>query len=348
MIKILPLLLVCLVACAAPEASEVPEEAPPEAPSTVDAFELADPAEVAAYLEPMLAGDPAVPIEGDAGWLFLPAELRHLAAGEYWGDAAQEASRAPRADERDPLPAILDFHRQLEAKGIRLLLVPVPTKAAVYADRLPGDPPAGRLDAADRRFIEVLRDEGVEVVDLAPVFAAAQSDALYCRQDTHYAPQGIALASAAILAALDTPDWLAAEGTTYELRDETLTIEGDLWLMLPEPRPAQEELTFTQVVDVGPIDPESPVLVLGDSHALVFHVGGDLHAEGGGLADRLAAELGFPVDLIGVRGSGATPARVSLLRRGDALDDKKVVIWVFAAREFTQSQGWAKVPISRD
>jgi alginate O-acetyltransferase complex protein AlgJ len=55
------------------------------------------------------------------------------------------------------------------------------------------------------------------------------------------------------------------------------------------------------------------------------------------------------VDLIGVRGSGATPARVNLLRlaRGDAeyLGKKKLVIWCFAAREFTESAGWQKVPV---
>ncbi len=48
-----------------------------------------------------------------------------------------------------------------------------------------------------------------------------------------------------------------------------------------------------------PISPwrESPVLLLGDSHALVFHAGEDLHGSGAGLADHLALSLGFPVAL---------------------------------------------------
>jgi len=76
---------------------------------------------------------------------------------------------------------------------------------------------------------------------------------------------------------------------------------------------------------------------MGDSHCLVFHAGGDLQGTGAGLAAQLAAELGAAVDVIGVRGSGATPARVNLLRRSKAnpayLASKKWIIWCFSARE---------------
>ncbi len=95
-------------------------------------------------------------------------------------------------------------------------------------------------------------------------------------------------------------------------------------------------------------DKASPVVVMGDSHCLVFHAGGDLHGTGAGLADQLAAELGRAVDVIGVRGSGATPARVNLLRRAKAdpayLANKKWMVWCFAALEFTESAGWSPVP----
>ena len=60
-------------------------------------------------------------------------------------------------------------------------------------------------------------------------------------------------------------------------------------------------------------------------------------------------ELGMPVDLIGVRGSGATPARMNLMRKIKSDDKylagKKLIVWGFAAREFTESQGWRKVPV---
>ena len=99
-----------------------------------------------------------------------------------------------------------------------------------------------------------------------------------------------------------------------------------------------------------PTDEASPVILLGDSHTLVFHRGGDMHASQAGLADQLAFELGFPVDLLGVRGSGATPARINLLRRAqknpEYWKNKKIVIWCFSVREFTQSDGWRRVPIA--
>ena len=106
----------------------------------------------------------------------------------------------------------------------------------------------------------------------------------------------------------------------------------------------------TSVDNTALEDKTSPVILLGDSHTLVFHSGQELHGTGAGLADQLAAELGIAVDVIGVRGSGATPARVNLLRRAKAepayLAGKKAVIWCFAAREFTESTGWSLVPFS--
>ena len=72
--------------------------------------------------------------------------------------------------------------------------------------------------------------------------------------------------------------------------------------------------------------------------------------QGAGLVDQLALHLGFAPDLIGTSGSGATPVRINLYRRSvkDAgyLAEKKVIVWCFAAREFTESdQGWEKEPV---
>ena len=94
----------------------------------------------------------------------------------------------------------------------------------------------------------------------------------------------------------------------------------------------------------------SPIVLLGDSHTLVFHVGGDLHSEGSGFSDYLSREIGFPVDLVGVRGSGSTSSRVNLYRKGkkdpNYLREKKLVIWCLSSTEFTESsQGWKIVPL---
>ena len=75
---------------------------------------------------------------GTGDWFYLPTELRHLAAGEFWGERAAGASQAARPENADPLPAILDFRDQLKQQGVRLILVPVPAKAVVYPGPLIG------------------------------------------------------------------------------------------------------------------------------------------------------------------------------------------------------------------
>ncbi len=109
--------------------------------------------------------------------------------------------------------------------------------------------------------------------------------------------------------------------------------------------------TVTSATDdsVFSADDASPVLLMGDSHCLVYHSGSDMHAKGAGLFDHLTVQLGRPPALIAVRGSGSTSARVALYRKAkrspEFLNSKKVIIWCFAAREFTQSEGWKKVPL---
>ena len=77
----------------------------------------------------------------------------------------------------------------------------------------------------------------------------------------------------------------------------------------------------------------------------MFGASGDMHAHGAGLPDHLAYQLGFPVDVVAVRGSGATPSRLSLFRRRDKMKGKRVVVWCLSVREFTEGQGWRKVPV---
>lgn len=292
-------------------------------------------------------------VEGFEGWLFLVNELRHLGAGPFWGDAAQSASRATRPDARDPLPAILDFHAQLAALDVELVLVPVPPKALVYPDFISEAVPLTdhRADIHHQIFYERLRAEGVRVLDLTDRFKRGdhpEYGPLYCRQDSHWSGAGCIVA-AELIAEMIRPMLKELAPRSFDVRKEELEIRGDLWHMLGEPERPRERIAL-RVVEQAEPTPDSPVLLIGDSHTLVFHAGGDMHARRAGLADQLAVDLGIPVDLIGVRGSGATPARINLFRRAqrdpDVWEAKQVVVWVFSAREFTETDGWRKVPIA--
>jgi alginate O-acetyltransferase complex protein AlgJ len=306
-----------------------------------------------------------IAVPGRDGWLFFSGDLRHLGVGKFWGDEAVRVSKATKPAYADPLPAILDFKAQMDKAGIELLLLPVPPKPVIYADMICDQVQSGkdgppRLDARHQEFYELLRHNGVKVLDLTGEFIAHRGDKQgppFCKQDTHWSGWGCALAANRLATEIKDRPWLAGV-PRLKLAGEVkpTSIDGDLRQALAAAKPPAETLWLRFVGPAGQDEPpplesdrRSPVILLGDSHTLVFHSGGDMLAQGAGLADQLALELGFAVDLIGVRGSGATPARVNLLRlaRADAqyLGRKKLVIWCFAAREFTESAGWQKVPV---
>lgn len=311
------------------------------------------------------AGAMAVP--GKDGWLFLGKELRHLSVGTFWGEAAAKVSHADKPEWTDPLPVILDFKAQLDKAGIQLILVPVPPKAIIYPDKLDDGvkaPVAARLDPAHQEFYKLLRDKGVTVLDLTDDFLKARQgardeDRLFCMTDTHWSPVACELAAKRITETignkLDQPQ-LAKPPSAFKGEAQTLEITGDMEKALHGDAGAKEKLPAHLVTPSGAdakvtdtVDKASPVLLIGDSHGLVFHAGEDMLAKGMGLVDQLALDLNMPVDLLGVRGSGATPSRMNLLQRTRGnpqyLAGKKVVVWCFTAREFTESQGWRKVPV---
>ena len=159
-----------------------------------------------------------------------------------------------------------------------------------------------------------MRAKGVEVVDLTQDFAAAKAQGpLYCARDSHWNGRAIVLAAQKLAPELKG---LSEANLELEAREEQIEIQGDLG-------GAKEKATVRFINPKGQtarLEPDraSPILILGDSYVLVFHDGGDMHASGAGLPDQLAFELRAPVDVLGVRGSGATPARVSLARRARA------------------------------
>jgi len=137
----------------------------------------------------------AMAVTGADGWLFLNNELRHLGVGPFWGEAAAKVSMA-KPEHADPLPAIRDFKQQLDAHGIELILVPVPPKAMIFPDKIsdavkapPDGKPPARLEAAHQAFYTLLRDKGINVLDLTDDFLAhrvSDDGPIYCLQDAHW------------------------------------------------------------------------------------------------------------------------------------------------------------------
>lgn len=298
---------------------------------------------------------------GTEGWLFLRAELRFLTIDKFWGDDAAKASRSGKPDTADPIPAIIDFRDQLRQHGIDLVLMPVPAKAAIYPEKISTEAGASSDDPAPflRRFYDELRAAGVDVLDLTQLFhdnRAHEKGAVYCRADTHWSGVGCMLAAQALAEKLRPKVTAHPPGKSFVGDWHKVAINGDLLPLLPPgtPKPAQEEIAVRTISEKGSgagVQPDlnSPVLVMGDSHTLVFH---DFLCERSGLIDQLALELGFAPDLIGTRGSGATAVRLSLYRDSsknpEYLAKKKVVVWCFTVREFTDADGgWRKLPVAK-
>jgi hypothetical protein len=294
------------------------------------------------------------------GWLFFAAEFRLLSLGRFWGDEASKVSRSHKPELADPIPAIVDFQKQLKARGIDLLVVPVPPKAAIYPEKISSAFNARTDDAAPllHRFYDELRAAGVDVLDLTPLFNQNRDDkraGVFCKTDSHWSGLGCVLAAQAIAENVRRK-LPAAPRNEFVTEWKDVQINGDLVGLLPPDahKPGSEKIAVRYVTAKGTgaavaPDPNSPLLLLGDSHTLVFH---DFLAERAGLADQLAVELGFAPDVIGTRGSGATPVRITLYRHSlknpEYLAKKKIVVWCFAAREFTEAtEGWARVPIAK-
>jgi hypothetical protein len=301
-------------------------------------------------------GDKSAVVGAD-GWLFLKDELLHMSGGQFWGKEAARVSRAKKKEFADPIPAIISYNKALAGKGVTLYLMPVPPKGLVYPDKLvegvvPGDVENERAVYTD--FYEQLRSNGVKVIDLLPQLTKrAEEENVYCKTDTHFSGPGLELFVEEAAKEIKSEPWYkTVPKTEYTVKDQQVSITGDLSQMLGLEKQEDILLSLVSSKENGSqikSDDKSPVILMGDSHTLVFSVGGDLHAKGAGLFDHLSANLGFPLDLLGVRGSGVTPARIKMYQRSkknpDYLTGKKVLIWCFTAREFTGTGGWREIPV---
>ena len=281
--------------------------------------------------------------KAENGRLYSKNELAHLAKGELAKGEVVKKSACRKPANADPLPALKFFNDELAKRGIKLIVVPVPPKLAVE----PCAPlKRGEATVYLRPFYQELRAQGIDVLDLSELFLADADKPYYCRTDAHWSPAGIGAAAEELAKRIDL------RGTTeFPATASELEIAGDLAKSLDPKNPEREKVAFT-AVGGQTVDETSPVLLIGDSHTLVFSTGGDMLAEHGGLAERLAALLKMPVDRVGVKGSAATAVRINLYRKAmrdpNYLKNKKFVIYCFSCREFTESSsGWVKVPVGK-
>jgi alginate O-acetyltransferase complex protein AlgJ len=313
------------------------------------------------WLQTSVLGAPTEQVVvGRGGWLFLRPGV-DLVTGPPFLDPGRldrrrlEGKSWETPPQPDPLPVLLGLGEQLARRGVRLIVVPAPSKAAVHPERATARLPAAAAPLANPSLAALrsrLEEAGIAMLDPAPLLAAAARQTgrpQYLRGDSHWRPEAVERVAAALAA--EIRPWLAGAGPRIGWRREPgeAADEGDLVRLLGLPgwqrRFGPERVTVRRVLGPGgtPWRPDraAPVLVLGDSFTNVFSEPGLGWGSGAGLAEQLAFELGLPVDRIAVNAGGAHASRERLAQAlrysgpggGDRLATTRVVVYELAARE---------------
>jgi alginate O-acetyltransferase complex protein AlgJ len=299
---------------------------------------------------------------GRDGWLFYrpdveyitgrgfldPAQLRRRVAG------ASELTAPPRADPRE---AIAQFRRDLEARGITLVVMPTPLKPGVHPEMLAGryaDSPDALQNLSYRAFVDALRRDGVLVFDPSEALAAARrSGPQYLTTDSHWRPEtmeGVAELLGGFLAAHVRLPATADPGHRLERPEVRNT--GDIARMLDLPNDGPlfppEAVWLRRVLqpDGSPwrSSRDADVLVLGDSFSNIYSLESMGWGTSAGFAEQLSYLLRRPLDRLAQNDEGAFATRAMLQRDPGRLEGKRVVVYQFAARELAFGD-WKVIPL---
>jgi alginate O-acetyltransferase complex protein AlgJ len=291
---------------------------------------------------------------GRDGWLFFRADVEYV-TGPAFLDRAQIARRIESAAEwtsppsPDPREALIAFHQDLQARGIRLVVMPTPVKPSVHPEWLASETrsvEAPLHNASYAAFVDGLRESGVLVFDPSEALAAArQAGAAYLATDTHWRPEAMEVV-ADLAAGLVT-----AEGRLPRVDDPGYRVErmemqstGDTARMLDLPRHSAlyppETVWLRRVLhpdgSLWRSVRESDVLVLGDSFSNIYSLESMGWGTSAGFVEQLSYVLRRPIDRLVQNDEGAFATRAMLQREPARLAGKRVVLYQFAARELAQ------------
>lgn len=276
---------------------------------------------------------------GRDGRLLFRRELEYLLSGDLASLAAAE----------NPVEKIRRLKDSLATLGIDFLFVPVPTKIDAYPGIL--GKAAAKTDIVQpwsRKLLSDLAAAGVETVDLWPVL---RGDATYRRQDTHWNPSGADLAAKAVARRIREYSWfpvVSAHPAEFSWKDTTWSDLGDLHERLPGADKAKlgpETVVGKRLMLSGKAWEEadtSSILLLGDSYLGVYQ---KISPKSAGFPSCLAGELQVPVSVIMGWGGGPEVPRKLAARGPEALNGRRLVVWVMSVRDlFRHPGGWSAKP----
>ena len=305
---------------------------------------------------------------GRDGWLYDEPSFAYVVGPDFRDPEYMRYSAKRMIDKEgqwdptpDPTPAILGFARGLRARGIQLIVMPVPDKATLQPAFLPTGSGFGRETTPPNnvgygRFVADLRAHGVNVFDCAPDGADLRQ-IRYLVQDTHWAPEFMQDVAVRLAGYIRTNVPLAVLPRPHRLRLEQRRQSGVgnlvdlLGLSARRAAYAPQTVTLQEVVDEDTGQPwtanaESDVLVLGDSFTNIFSRPANGWGQAAGLAEHLSYELQRPIDVIARDGAGVWGTRAELMRPDNLtrLACKKLVIYEFSQR-YLFGENWRMIPL---
>ncbi len=248
--------------------------------------------------------------------------------GNLWEHGEYVFLVDPHEPELKPLDAIVAFNDALQARGIELVVVPVPSRFRLATDdRYQSDSISLELEAL-----------GVKALDLVPI--ARKMEQPFLEADPHWSPdlaREAARLAAGRLEAMGNLK-LAIQDVTY---DHIQPVRQRLY---KEAAPVTTLSVGTvKNADGRPLELNSPanVVVLGDSQTLWW-----AQAQGS-FGHHVSASTGLPVHIIEVPGGGANNARIEFSEVYDTqrlLDGVDAVVWAFS-HSAMHAEDWHVVPI---
>jgi len=302
-------------------------------------------------------------LAGRSGWLFYRPDVEYLTRPRvdqerFYLGSFDTSLAGHRVNLRNPLVAIRDVNRQLAARGIHLVVLPVPGKPSIYPEKLSGG--ETELSASPTLLLlDSLRASGIDAIDLVHPLRAAKASAksdLYLHRDTHWSPMGLSVAASVIASHLLGLPVVAAhrDSSRYTTRDTTIERWGDICEMtaLPDRRSLwkTESVIAQRVVDTAGrpyADSDSgAILWLGDSYSRIYQTDAPRSA---GIIGQVARLTGQPLASVVNDGGASTVVRQQLQRKGKLLAHAKVVVWEFVERDIRFGEkGWALETIPKD
>ncbi len=302
---------------------------------------------------------------GKDGWLFYRPDMDYLMGpgfldpdilikrrgeGALWDNGIQP----------DPLQAITSFHRQLQKRGISLVLMPTPIKASLHPDYFVAGIYTGILQNRSwTEFLMQLKKAGIPVFDPAPILSRYANEAdtpAFLKTDTHWRAAAMEAVAGELAFYLRQKFSFEPSGIGLQRLEKQVLNTGDIddMLLLPavlSPFAPQSETIHPVVSSANELwqpSADADILLLGDSFANIFSLAGMGWGESAGLAEQLSYFLDRNLDVLLQNDAGSYATRemlaAELLRGRDRLENKKIVVWQFAARELA-SGNWKIIPM---